>query len=176
MTAPADRTLCTEGHVCAGCACNRCYLCMQSTYQFSSLDRSTMTNIADNSWRLWVHLISTYVVSIHTYKASTACMPLPWLSLFPKCCAEPQPCMVLLCTLLLVSFAMTSLRPGEGLQGLKRPNLGWQPAHAVLQLLWRYNREAVALRIQYLMTAKMGQESHTVLVRMVSDLEQPTIP
>lgn len=39
----------------------------------------------------------------------------------------------------------------------------------VLQLLWRYNREAVALRIQYLMTAKMGQESHTVLVSMVSD-------
>lgn len=43
----------------------------------------------------------------------------------------------------------------------------------VLQLLWRYNREAVALRIQYLMTAKMGQESHTVLVRMVSDLGSP---
>ena len=85
--------------------------------------------------------------------------------------------MVLLCTLLLVSCAMISLRPGEGLQGLKRPNLGCQPhqeAHHVLQLLWRYNREAVALRIQYLMTAKMGQESHTVLVRM-SDLGQPTI-
>ena len=45
----------------------------------------------------------------------------------------------------------------------------------MLQLLWRYNREAVALRIQYLMTAKMGQESHTVLVRMVSDLGLPTI-
>ncbi len=45
----------------------------------------------------------------------------------------------------------------------------------VLQLLWRYNREAVALRIQYLMTAKMGQESHTVLVSMVSDLGSPPI-
>ena len=49
-------------------------------------------------------------------------------------------------------------------------------AHRVLQLLWRYNREAVALRIQYLMTAKMGQESHTVLVRVASDLGLPTMP
>ena len=59
----------------------------------------------------------------------------------------------------------------EGFQGLKRPNFGGpscREAHHVLQLLWRYNREAVALRIQYLMTAKMGQESHTVLVRVVS--------
>ena len=40
----------------------------------------------------------------------------------------------------------------------------------MLQLLWRYNREAVALRIQYLRTAKMGREGHTVLVRTVSDL------
>ena len=69
---PADRMLCTKDDVLQSVHATHCCLCMQSNYQFSSLDRSTMTNISDNSWRLWVHLISTYVVSIHTYKASTA--------------------------------------------------------------------------------------------------------
>lgn len=46
----------------------------------------------------------------------------------------------------------------------------------VLQLLWRFNKEAVALRIQYLMNTKEGAESHTVLVTDIPVLEYGTIP
>ena len=46
----------------------RLLLPLQSTYDFSTLDRSTMTNISNGSWRLWVHLISAWVVSLYTYK------------------------------------------------------------------------------------------------------------
>lgn len=46
----------------------------------------------------------------------------------------------------------------------------------VLQLLWRFNREAVALRIQYLMHTKPGAESHTVFVTDIPLLDFGTIP
>ena len=45
-----------------------------------------------------------------------------------------------------------------------------------MQLLWRFNKEAVALRIQYLMNTKEGAESHTVLVTDIPVLEYGTIP
>ena len=45
-----------------------------------------------------------------------------------------------------------------------------------LQLLWRFNREAVALRIQYLMHTKPGAESHTVFVTDIPLLDFGTIP
>lgn len=45
-----------------------------------------------------------------------------------------------------------------------------------VQLLWRFNKEAVALRIQYLMNTKEGAESHTVLVTDIPVLEYGTIP
>lgn len=46
----------------------------------------------------------------------------------------------------------------------------------LLQLMWRFNQEAVALRIQYLMNTKEGAESHTVLVTDIPVLEFGTIP
>lgn len=42
--------------------------------------------------------------------------------------------------------------------------------------MWRFNQEAVALRIQYLMNTKEGSESHTVLVTDIPVLEFGTIP
>ena len=42
--------------------------------------------------------------------------------------------------------------------------------------MWRFNQEAVALRIQYLMSTKEGAESHTVLVTDIPVLEFGTIP
>lgn len=42
--------------------------------------------------------------------------------------------------------------------------------------MWRFNQEAVALRIQYLMNTKEGAESHTVLVTDIPVLEFGTIP
>jgi hypothetical protein len=42
--------------------------------------------------------------------------------------------------------------------------------------MWRFNQEAVALRIQYLMNTKEGAESHTVLVTDIPVLEYGTIP
>ncbi len=45
-----------------------------------------------------------------------------------------------------------------------------------LQLMWRFNQEAVALRIQYLMNTKEGAESHTVLVTDIPVLEFGTMP
>jgi len=53
----------------------------------------------------------------------------------------------------------------------------WQDSLLVLlQLMWRFNQEAVALRIQYLMNTKEGAESHTVLVTDIPVLEFGTIP
>ncbi|DBA81315.1 TPA: hypothetical protein ACH3X2_006925 [Trebouxia sp. C0005] len=46
----------------------------------------------------------------------------------------------------------------------------------VYKLMWRFNQEAVALRIQYLMNTKEGAESHTVLVTDIPVLEFGTIP
>ncbi|KAK9811621.1 hypothetical protein WJX72_007134 [[Myrmecia] bisecta] len=69
-------------------------------YTFTNLDRSTMSNISSHDDRLWVHLLSAWVISLYAW-----------------------------------------------------------------QLLSRYNREAVALRIQYLTTVPKGAESHSVLVR-----------
>ncbi|KAL3134039.1 hypothetical protein ABBQ32_008471 [Trebouxia sp. C0010 RCD-2024] len=80
-------------------------------YQYTDLDQTAMTNLAVGDKRLWVHLISVYVISWYIYK-----------------------------------------------------------------LLWRFNKEAVALRIQYLMKTKEGAESHTVLVTDIPVLEFGTIP
>lgn len=46
--------------------------------------------------------------------------------------------------------------------------------HSV-QLLWRYNREAVALRIAYLNSARPGGEAHTVLVTDIPGVEYGTL-
>lgn len=43
------------------------------------------------------------------------------------------------------------------------------------QLLWRYNREAVALRIAFFMSAESGGVAHTVLVRDVPGLPCGTV-
>ena len=47
---------------------------------------------------------------------------------------------------------------------------------AVLQLLWRYNKEAVALRIAFFTSARPGGVAHTVLVRDIPGLEFGTLP
>ena len=43
------------------------------------------------------------------------------------------------------------------------------------QLLWRYNREAVALRIAYLNSARPGGEAHTVLTTDIPGVEYGTL-
>ena len=45
-----------------------------------------------------------------------------------------------------------------------------------LQLLWRYNKEAVALRIAFFTSARPGGVAHTVLVRDIPGLELGTLP
>ncbi len=45
----------------------------------------------------------------------------------------------------------------------------------VAQLLWRYNREAVALRIAYLNSARPGGEAHTVLTTDIPGVEYGTL-
>ncbi|BDA46964.1 CSC1-like protein At4g02900 [Coccomyxa sp. Obi] len=79
-------------------------------YTFSKLDFTTMANISGGDQRLWVHLLSSWVIS--------------WF---------------------------------------------------VWRLLWRYNREAVALRIAFFMSAESGGVAHTVLVRDVPGLPYGTV-
>ena len=45
-----------------------------------------------------------------------------------------------------------------------------------LQLLWRYNKEAVALRIAFFTSARPGGVAHTVLVRDIPGLGYGTLP
>ena len=45
-----------------------------------------------------------------------------------------------------------------------------------MQLLWRYNKEAVALRIAFFTSARPGGVAHTVLVRDIPGLELGTLP
>ena len=45
-----------------------------------------------------------------------------------------------------------------------------------VQLLWRYNKEAVALRIAFFTSARPGKVAHTVLVRDIPGLELGTLP
>ena len=45
-----------------------------------------------------------------------------------------------------------------------------------VQLLWRYNKEAVALRIAFFTSARPGGVAHTVLVRDIPGLELGTLP
>ena len=42
-------------------------------------------------------------------------------------------------------------------------------------MLWRYNKEAVALRIAFFTSARSGGEAHTVLVRDVPGLPYGTL-
>jgi hypothetical protein len=49
-------------------------------------------------------------------------------------------------------------------------------APVVLQLLWRYNKEAVALRIAFFTSARPGGVAHTVLVRDIPGLDFGTLP
>lgn len=44
------------------------------------------------------------------------------------------------------------------------------------QLLWRYNKEAVALRIAFFTSARLGGVAHTVLVRDIPGLDYGTLP
>ncbi|KAK9804434.1 hypothetical protein WJX72_012500 [[Myrmecia] bisecta] len=52
----------------------------------------------------------------------------------------------------------------------------WVVSLYIYRLLWRYNVEAVALRIHYLNHVKKGAESHTVLVQDIPGVEFGTIP
>ena len=45
-----------------------------------------------------------------------------------------------------------------------------------MQLLYRYSKEAVVLRIEFLNNTRQGAESHTVLVREIPGVEYGTIP
>ena len=46
----------------------------------------------------------------------------------------------------------------------------------MVQLLWRYNKEAVALRIAFFTSARPGGVAHTVLVRDIPGLDFGTLP
>ncbi|KAK9819826.1 hypothetical protein WJX72_002804 [[Myrmecia] bisecta] len=70
-----------------------------SSYTFTNLDKTSISNIQPSSKALWTHAVSAYVVTF-----------------------------------------------------------------IVFYLLWKYNKEAVMMRIDYLNTLKKGAESHTVLV------------
>eukprot|EP00884_Botryococcus_braunii_P007496 jgi/Botrbrau1/16748/Bobra.0277s0004.1 len=80
-------------------------------YAFSNLDLLSMSNISRGDPRLWVHLISVWVVSWWTWR-----------------------------------------------------------------LLWRYNEETVALRMEYLNSAPPGGQSHTVLVTDIPGVSYGTLP
>ena len=47
---------------------------------------------------------------------------------------------------------------------------------SMAQLLWRYNKEAVALRIAFFTSARAGGVAHTVLVRDIPGLDYGTLP
>ncbi|KAK9843537.1 hypothetical protein WJX81_008012 [Elliptochloris bilobata] len=81
-----------------------------SDYTFSNLDLTTMANVGAGDPRVWVHIVSAWVIS--------------WFA--------------------------------------------WR-------LLWRYNREAVALRIAYLNSARPGGEAHTVLTTDIPGVEYGTL-
>eukprot|EP00887_Chlorella_sp_A99_P001230 scaffold14.g1230.t1 len=80
------------------------------SYTFSSLDKTTMANIAPGSPRLYAHAVITWLVSLH-----------------------------------------------------------------VLRLLWRYNKRALHLRIQHLLSAPPGAQSHTVLLSDIPGVEYGTL-
>ena len=53
---------------------------MQATeYVFTNLDKTLMTNVADRDPRLWVHLLSSYVISFVVWRVSPNATNLPCL-------------------------------------------------------------------------------------------------
>lgn len=83
----------------------------QVDYKFTSLDKTTISNIPPRSPRLWAHAVITWVVSFFVYMC-----------------------------------------------------------------LWKYNKEALRLRIFYLLNQPPGAESHTILCQDVPGVAWGTIP
>lgn len=64
--------------VCGAPRLSRMCAWVQATeYVFTNLDKTLMTNVADRDPRLWVHLLSSYVISFVVWRVSTAAERLP---------------------------------------------------------------------------------------------------
>lgn len=53
--------------------------------------------------------------------------------------------------------------------------VGIAECDTAVQLLWRFNNEAIHLRVQHHITAQKGMEAHTVFVRDIPGIPSGTI-
>ena len=63
-------------------------------YVFTNLDKTLMTNVADRDPRLWVHLLSSYVISFVVWRVRTLLA-----AKVPSCVAVPETGSSLVCSL-----------------------------------------------------------------------------